>query len=273
MPHDVLPLRAAAARLGAAWVGHRREPLAVQHEQALAVAVVRDSRWGTSRPGRTLPPRSPPALRYRRLATVLLSALATSSVSPSADTARLFGVVPTGALGYSATGNLLPCGRVARSITQTAFVFAHATNRRRPSLENANAFGCSPTGNSPAGSRVTASNARTRAPPQIGHEERLAVRRQHARVGLGRQGDDTLHAAAVSTSTTTSARPKICTANSRDLPSGADREPADEARVLDLARIRLDRCGRPSTDRPRRLSLPLHPTLSSPMVLSFAPDE
>jgi hypothetical protein len=40
-----------------------------------------------------------PAFAMSTTATVLLSALATSSVSPSGDNASAFGVDPTGALG------------------------------------------------------------------------------------------------------------------------------------------------------------------------------
>src|SRR5262245_35557023 len=68
-------------------------------------------------------------------ATVLLSALATSSFVPSGDSARLFGVVPTGALGYNATEICSLADREARSTTHTAFVFAQATNSRLPSLD------------------------------------------------------------------------------------------------------------------------------------------
>ena len=74
-------------------------------------------------------------------ATVLLSALATSSLVPSGDNARLFGVVPTGALGYNATEICSFADRVAKSTTHTAFVFAHATNNRAPSCDWTIAFG------------------------------------------------------------------------------------------------------------------------------------
>ena len=69
-------------------------------------------------------------------ATVLLSALATSSLVPSGDRARLFGVVPTGALGYNATEICSFAERDARSTTHTAFVFAQATNSRLPSFDS-----------------------------------------------------------------------------------------------------------------------------------------
>jgi hypothetical protein len=55
---------------------------------------------------------------------------------------------------------------VARSTTQTAFVFAQATKSRAPSLESTIALGCSPTAISPFGASVTGSNASTFAPPQ-----------------------------------------------------------------------------------------------------------
>src|SRR5690349_24844324 len=44
-----------------------------------------------------------PGLVTSTMATVLLSAFATSNRPPSGDSARLFGVVPTGAFGYKAT--------------------------------------------------------------------------------------------------------------------------------------------------------------------------
>ena len=55
-------------------------------------------------------------------ATVLLSALATSRVDPSGESARAFGVEPGGALGDSATPMRSVARRDARSTTQTAFV-------------------------------------------------------------------------------------------------------------------------------------------------------
>src|SRR5262245_48021596 len=68
-------------------------------------------------------------------ATVLLSAFATSNFVPSGDNDRLLGVVPTGALGYNATEICSFAVLDARSTTQTAFVFAHATNNRPPSFD------------------------------------------------------------------------------------------------------------------------------------------
>src|SRR4029079_6379528 len=64
--------------------------------------------------------------------TVLLSALATASVRPSGDSATPFGVEPTGASVPSATEICSTAFRVATSTTQTALVFAHATNTRVP---------------------------------------------------------------------------------------------------------------------------------------------
>ena len=76
------------------------------------------------------------------------------------------GVDPGGAFGNSATAICSTAPAVATSIAQTAFVFAHATNSRLPSLVSAIAFGCSPTTISPRGSSVFASNISTFAPPQ-----------------------------------------------------------------------------------------------------------
>src|SRR5215472_9097606 len=61
--------------------------------------------------------------------TVLLSAFATSSVFPSGDNARPFGVDPAGASAPNATEICSEAVLRATSTTQTAFVFAHATNR------------------------------------------------------------------------------------------------------------------------------------------------
>src|SRR6185436_4646084 len=61
-----------------------------------------------------------PGLVTSTTATVLLSAFATSIDVPSGESARLFGVVPTGAFGYSATEICSFAARVARSTTQTA---------------------------------------------------------------------------------------------------------------------------------------------------------
>ena len=106
-PCSMLPVYCAfdanAAGLRPAEVAIAREPLAVQHEE-------RDRRR-REEDRRRIPADRNPALdlaRARRfrmstIATVLLSALATSIVVPSGDSARLFGVVPTGASGYSAT--------------------------------------------------------------------------------------------------------------------------------------------------------------------------
>src|SRR6266568_5113062 len=78
-------------------------------------------------------------------ATALLSALATSSVLPSGERPRAFGVLPAGAPGCSATETCSFAVREARSTTHTAFVLAHATNNRAPSFDSAIALGCSPT--------------------------------------------------------------------------------------------------------------------------------
>ena len=72
-----------------------------------------------------------------------------------------------------------------------------------------------------------------RAAPER-HEERPAVRRDDARVRLGRQIDRLAHAARLSDRRRVTALPKTCTAYSVP-PSGCDRDAADEARVLGLA--------------------------------------
>src|SRR6266542_4686897 len=107
-----------------------------------------------------------PAVLMSTMATVLLSALATSIVVPSGASARLFGVVPTGAFGYNATEICSFAVRDARSTTQTAFVLAHATNNRVPSFDSSIALGWPPTGISASGSSVSAANMRTFDPPQ-----------------------------------------------------------------------------------------------------------
>src|ERR1043166_7708100 len=99
-------------------------------------------------------------------ATVLLSALATSSRLPSGDRLTWFGVDPGGAFGNIAIEICSTAAARATSIAQTAFVLAHATNSRRPSLVIASAFGCSPVAISPRLSSVRASKTSTFAPPQ-----------------------------------------------------------------------------------------------------------
>src|SRR5215207_9119050 len=102
--------------------------------------------------------------------TVLLSALATSSVRPSGESARPLGVEPTGAWIPSATEICSEGVRLARSTAHTALVFAQATNRRAPSRLSAIALGCSPTGIGPKasfGASVEGSSRTTLAPPQI----------------------------------------------------------------------------------------------------------
>src|SRR5437899_5071388 len=74
-------------------------------------------------------------------ATALLSALATSSVLPSGERPRELGVLPAGACGCSATETCSRAVREARATTQTAFVFAQATNSGEPSLGKAIALG------------------------------------------------------------------------------------------------------------------------------------
>jgi hypothetical protein len=59
----------------------------------------------------------PPGFSMSTTATVLLSALATSSVSPSGDNASALGVEATGAFGYNATEICSCAVRVATSTT------------------------------------------------------------------------------------------------------------------------------------------------------------
>ena len=114
-----------------------------------------------------------PGLATSTAATVLLSALATSSIRPSADSASAFGVEPGGACGKSDVPICSSARREATSIAQTAFVLAHATKRREPSGDSAIAPGCSPVATSPRGSSVSGSKSSTRAPP---HDETKSVR-------------------------------------------------------------------------------------------------
>ncbi len=99
-------------------------------------------------------------------ATALLSALATSSVRPSGERPRPFGVAPGGAFGNSATEICSFAVFDATSTTHTLLVFAQATNSLAPSFDRTMAFGCSPTTTSPRFSSVAASKARIFAPPQ-----------------------------------------------------------------------------------------------------------
>src|SRR2546423_3022462 len=73
-----------------------------------------------------------PAFDTSTTATVLLSAFATSRRESSGARLTWFGVDPGGAFGNSATVICSTARRDSRSIVQTAFVFAHATNRRLP---------------------------------------------------------------------------------------------------------------------------------------------
>ncbi len=98
-------------------------------------------------------------------ATALLSALATSSVLPSGESPRPFGVAPGGAFGNSATETCSLAVFETTSTTNTLFVLAQATNRRDASFDSTIALGCSPTATSPRFSSVAASNTRTFAPP------------------------------------------------------------------------------------------------------------
>src|SRR5690348_8820692 len=106
-----------------------------------------------------------PGVLMSTSAAVLLSALATRSRRPSGETATAFGVDPGGASGKSAIEICSVALDAHGSTTQTALVFAHATNRR-PSAPSTIAFGCSPTAIDPFDASVCASKSMTCAPPQ-----------------------------------------------------------------------------------------------------------
>src|SRR5207247_11357503 len=106
-----------------------------------------------------------PGFDTSTMATVLLSALATTRRVSSGDRLTWFGVDPGGAFGKSATEICSTARRPATSTTHTALVLAQATNRRLPSFEIAIALGCSPTAISPFDSNVLTSNISTLAPP------------------------------------------------------------------------------------------------------------
>ena len=98
-------------------------------------------------------------------ASVLLSALATSSVLPSALSASPFGVDPAGMFGNIAVSRRSVTRSFLVSITSTRLVFAHATKRREPSFESTMWFGCG----SVESTRIWPSRRRTSAtalPPQ-----------------------------------------------------------------------------------------------------------
>ena len=90
--------------------------------------------------------RLSPGFETSTIATVLLSALATSKLSGRPARARARSASTPAALPERARSRSARCafGR-ATSTTQTAFVFAQATNSRVPSAESTIAFGCSPT--------------------------------------------------------------------------------------------------------------------------------
>ena len=168
-------VQAHAARLRPPGIRFAGQPLAVQHEETRSVGRENMTDVGYQPTG-THPStvlRSP--FDTSTTATVLLSALATSSLVPSGDSARLFGVVPTGAFGYNATEICSFADRDARSTTQTAFVFAHATNSRVPSFDWSIAFGWGPTAISPSGcQRVRRKHQDLSTTPQR-DEQRAAV--------------------------------------------------------------------------------------------------
>src|SRR5258708_21658751 len=106
-----------------------------------------------------------PGFETSATVTLLLSALATTSVRPSGERATPLGVDPTGASVPRATEICSPAFRPATSTTQTPLVLAQATNSCVPSRLRTMAFGGSPTATSPFEASVHGSSIRTFAPP------------------------------------------------------------------------------------------------------------
>src|SRR4051812_41431725 len=81
-----------------------------------------------------------------KTARLLASALATNSNSPSGVRARLFGVFPFGACGYSEQAIVWCPFPVAGSRTLTFVELAHATYRASPFGDSTISVGCSAVG-------------------------------------------------------------------------------------------------------------------------------
>src|SRR5262245_31650173 len=89
-----------------------------------------------------------PPLLTSTTATALMSALATSSVLPSGDSASEFGVDVVGAFGYRLIEICSSASPEKTSNTQTVALLAQATNSRLPSRDSTIALGCSAVPNS-----------------------------------------------------------------------------------------------------------------------------
>ena len=179
-------------------------------------------------------------------ATVLLSALATSSVSPSGESASAFGVVPGGAFGNSATRDLLArrqrrrrrpprprwCWRRRRTAARRPATAPSRSDARRPR---------------PRRCRVERRRDRTPAPSRRPTARRTACapsRDSSAVYGSAGRSTRAPHLAASSRSIALIARPSTCTAYSR-VPSRLIGESADEAGAAEVlaAGRRLDAPG------------------------------
>src|SRR4051812_6041323 len=77
-----------------------------------------------------------------KTATLLASALVTNSSCPSGVSARLLGVLPAGALGYSAQLMVWSPLPLSASSTLTRVELAQATYRALPSADRAISVGC-----------------------------------------------------------------------------------------------------------------------------------
>ena len=170
------------------------QPLAVKHEDPRSVAIEQDAGRIPAGRDRSLRPGSHPGFETSTTVTVLLSALATSSVRPSGDSDDAVRRRSRPAPGRRARPKSARSPFAsATSTTHTAFVFAHATNSRAPSRDSTIALGCSPTGISPRASSVVASNMSTFAPPHSDTNSVLPSRESRHVYGSAaklRGGDD-----------------------------------------------------------------------------------
>ena len=136
-----------------------------------------------------------PPLLTSTTAMALESALETSSVCPSGDSASEFGVEVRGALGYRLI-EICSIGWPEKvSNTQTDELLPQATKSRLPSCESTSAFGCS------SGAELLEQDHRrqhvdlhARSAPER-HVQHASVGRHHAAVGLGRQRHGLRHLA------------------------------------------------------------------------------
>src|SRR5262245_43503914 len=114
----------------------------------LPLAIRIRSPFGTNRtqvgyqPAGMIPSDAPlPGRLTSKTATLLLSALATRSARPSGERARLLGVLPFGAFGWSALESDSRPRPVFVSRQTTRLLFAHATNSIAPSRVSAISVG------------------------------------------------------------------------------------------------------------------------------------